>query len=208
MKHSAKCEGRVGEKGTGRGGVSINQCLRREQGGETDTPREHIFSAITSIRPPQRAAESYTTANKEPSQRNQMLSGGTRWLRDKEERICQGRGEKGEWGVYRESAVCSLSKFGIERTECSDIHDGTTLTLGEGDELVVAESDSPHGLARLGEFANEDARLVVEQLDLAIVAASDYESLVELEARDRVVVSAEPVEAFECREAKDDHATV
>lgn len=76
------------------------------------------------------------------------------------------------------------------------------------DTAIVAEDDAPDGLAGLGELADLAARLVVPELDAAVVAAGDDKLVVELEAGDRVVVGAEAVDALERGEAEDDHPAV
>lgn len=95
-----------------------------------------------------------------------------------------------------------------ESSRRSHLHDGLASPLAEHDALVLLERDAPHGLARPAQLADEGPRPEVPELDAAVVAARDDEAVVELEARDRVVVRAEPVQALERREREDDDAPV
>lgn len=97
---------------------------------------------------------------------------------------------------------------GQEGSERDHLHHRLPLALAEQHRLVVAQGDSPDGLAWLREFANEGAGLEVPELDAAIVTAGDDEAVVELETGDRVIVGAEAMDALERVEREDDHAAV
>lgn len=82
------------------------------------------------------------------------------------------------------------------------------MPLAQDGALVVLEVESPHDLARLGQFSDEVAGLDVPQLDSSIVSGRYDESVIELKAGDRVVVGADPLQAGVCCQVEDDDSTV
>lgn len=54
-----------------------------------------------------------------------------------------------------------LSEFRFRRAECADVHESLAVPSAENDVLVVAEGDSPNGVAGLGELADEGAGLEI-----------------------------------------------
>jgi len=81
-----------------------------------------------------------------------------------------------------------VSQHLLWRSEAEDLHDGLAAPLTHDDALVLPEHDPPNGLARLGQLPNRRAGADLEQFDVAIVAACDEESVVELETRHGIVV--------------------
>lgn len=96
----------------------------------------------------------------------------------------------------------------LPRPEAQDLQNRLPSPLTEDHTLILLERDPPNGITWPGEFPDERPRPRVPELDTSVVPAGNDETLVKLEAGDRVVVRAETVDALEGGEVEDDDPAV
>lgn len=109
-----------------------------------------------------------------------------------------------------------VGRAGVDHGSCGDVlrleaehlEDGAAVALAEDGALIVAEADTPDGIARLCKLADERAGTDVPELNAAVAAARDDEAVIELQAGDRVVVRAQSVHGREVGQVEDDNTTV
>ena len=88
------------------------------------------------------------------------------------------------------------------------LHDGLLGATRHDDGLLLLKDDAPDGVGGLGELADEGAALDVPHFHAAVAAAGDDAGVVELQARDAVVVGGEPVDGLVVLQRPDAHAAV
>ncbi len=105
----------------------------------------------------------------------------------------------------------SLSVFhhsDLIRHEGKHLKDRLSSPLAKNSTLIIPKSDPPNRLARLRQLSDKVARPDIPELDPSVVAARDDESIVKLQTGDRIIVSADPLQAGIVDQIEDDHSSV
>lgn len=76
----------------------------------------------------------------------------------------------------------------LDWSEGDDIHGRLLLSLAQDNTLVISETDLPDLITLIAQLPDKFSRLEVPQLDLAVIASCDDESIVKLKASDGIVV--------------------
>jgi hypothetical protein len=96
----------------------------------------------------------------------------------------------------------------LARDKAENFNDHLSLALTDHDDAVIPERDTPHCVGWLGQLANKIAGLQVPQFDPTVVASGNDVSVVELNARNRVIVGTDPVDTLSCGHVEDNNATI
>ena len=112
------------------------------------------------------------------------------------------------WCTTRARAFGAHLLLLLVRPKVPDLHYGPVAAAGHDDGGFVLERDAPYRFGGLAEFADQVARAEIPHLDAAVRAAGYDARIVELEARDAVVVRCEAVDGREGVERPHAHGAV
>jgi len=92
--------------------------------------------------------------------------------------------------------------------EVPNLHDGSSTPAGHHHRRLALECNSPDSFRRLAQFPDQLAGTKIPHLDSAVRATGYDSGLVELEARDAVIVGGEAVDGRERVEGPDADRTI
>ncbi len=88
------------------------------------------------------------------------------------------------------------------------LHDGPTILQRHSHTFLLLKRNAPHGLTLGDQLADEMTSLQIPDLDAAVATAADNPGIVELQARDAVIVGGKAVDGAEPLERPHPHGAV